>query len=274
MKKCVLITGASTGIGRSTAEYLAAQGFLVYAGARKEQDLIALNEINNIMSIKLDITSPKEIASLKKFIEDEGNGLFAVFNNAGIAIAGPLMDISVEEIERQFQTNLFGLHRVTRAVFPHILEAKGRIIMMSSDSEFFATPFFGPYCSSKHALGGYSDSLRRELLLYGVKVVKIQAGRVNTKIWDKGRDMIPKYKNSLFSDEATKIGEHAIHKGKTTGLDPIEVAKLIYKVLTIENPKASYLIAPSTLKYRIIKVLSERKIDKMVKKELQKYKKN
>ncbi len=218
------------------------------------------------------MTSSEDIEEMKKFIESQGNGLYAVFNNAGIAVAGPLMDIDPEEIDNQFKVNVTGVHRVTRAVFPYLLESHGRISMMSSDSEFFATPFFGPYCASKHALGGYSDSLRRELLLYGVKVVKIQAGRVTTEIWDKGEGILEKYKDSMFAKEAGAIGKYAIHKGKTAGLDPIEVAKLIYKVLTLEKPKTSYLIAPSTLKYRIIKLLSEKKIDKMVQKELQELK--
>ncbi|MBD3256517.1 MAG: SDR family NAD(P)-dependent oxidoreductase, partial [Candidatus Lokiarchaeota archaeon] len=152
-----------------------------------------------------------------------------------------------------------------------LLESKGRIIMISSDSGFFATPFFGPYCSSKFALEGYSDSLRRELLIFGVKVVIIEPGRVNTSIWDKGEESLKilkeKLKGSIFEKYAKAVGEHAIKKGKTEGLNPKKIAELVHKILNHKNPKTRYLIAPDKMRYRIIKILPDKMIDKKFKKE-------
>ena len=265
-----MITGASTGIGRATTEYLALKGFFIYAGARKQEDIDDLTKIDNIFPIKLDVTKISDIRLAYNTIKERNTGLFGIINNAGIAYAGPLMDMPIEFMQEQFDVNVMGVHRITKTFFPLILESKGRIIMMSSDSGFFATPFFGPYCSSKFAIEGYSDSLRRELLLHDIKVIIIQPGRINTPIWDKGEKLFEKFSESIFSDLAKKIGEYAIKKGKTSGLPPVDVAKLVYKALTKKKPKLRYMIAPNKFKYMLIKILSDRRVDKSIKNELKK----
>jgi len=268
----VLITGASTGIGRTTAEYLAANGFKVYAGARKSQDLEDLAKIENVISIKLDVAKTEDIEAAVEFIKNRGTGLFALINNAGIVSAGPLMDISEEVLTEQLDINLVGVHRVTKAFFPLLLASKGRIVMISSNSGFFAAPFFGPYNTSKFALEGYSDSLRRELLLYGVKVIIIQPGNINTPIWKKGEGLLEKFPESMFREEARKIGEYAIEKGTTKGLPPVKVAKAIYHALTKKNPKLRYMIAPDRFRNFLLKHFPDSWIDNMLKKALKKYK--
>jgi NAD(P)-dependent dehydrogenase (short-subunit alcohol dehydrogenase family) len=269
-KKWVMVTGASTGIGRACAQLLASSGFGVYACARKKKDLDDLARIPNIEPIALDVTIARDVKEAAAFVARRKTGLYGLVNNAGIAVAGPLIDISDEDMLKQFSVNLFGVHRVTRAVLPLLIESGGRIVMMSSDSGFFATPFFGPYCSSKFALEGYADSLRRELLLCGVKVVIMQPGRVATPIWDKGEKMLQGGGTEPFAGIARRIGEHAIVKGKTTGLPPAVIARLVHEALTKEKPRLRYLVAPSTLKYRIIKLLPAGRVDAMVKKELEK----
>jgi short-subunit dehydrogenase len=264
----ILVTGASTGIGRAITEYLAQKKFKVYAGVRKQKDFDELSKLTNVFPLILDVTSKENIESALDIIKNKKTGLHGLVNNAGIAVAGPLMDISIEDFKKQFEVNVFGIHQVTKAFFPLLLESHGRIVMMSSDSGFFATPFFGPYCSSKFAIEGYSDSLRRELLLYDVDVIILQPGRITTPIWDKGKELMEKFKDSIFAKEAQKIGEYAIRKGKTAGLNPIKVAELVDEVLTTPNPKTRYLIAPSVFKYKMIKILSDKKIDKTIKKEL------
>jgi short-subunit dehydrogenase len=148
--------------------------------------------------------------------------------------------------------------------------------MISSDSGFFATPFFGPYCSSKFAVEGYSDSLRRELLIFGVKVVIIEPGRVNTSIWEKGEELLKllleRLKGSIFEKIAVEVGKYAIEKGKTEGLNPREIAKVIHKILLIKEPKTRYLIAPDKMRYRLIKILPDKTIDKKFEKEFKKIK--
>jgi short-subunit dehydrogenase len=268
----VLITGASTGIGRATTEYLAANGFKVYAGARKSQDLENLAKIENVISIKLDVAKKVDVDAAVEFIKNRRTGLFALINNAGIVSAGPLMDISEEELTEQLDINLVGVHRVTKAFFPLLLASKGRIVMISSNSGFFAAPFFGPYNTSKFALEGYSDSLRRELLLYGVKVVIIQPGNINTPIWKKGEGLLEKFPESIFREEARKIGEYAIRKGTTKGLPPIKVAETIYNALTKKKPKLRYIVAPDRFRNFLLKHLPASRIDNMLKKALIEYK--
>lgn len=267
-KKWILVTGASTGIGRSCAEYLAARGFGVYACARSNKDLDELRRLNNITPLKLDVTRPRDADDALDAVNGNNTGLFGIVNNAGIAVAGPLIDISDEDLRRQFDVNLFGIHRITRTFLPLVMRSAGRIVMMSSDSGFFATPFFGPYCASKFALEGYSDSLRREMLLCGVKVVIIQPGRVTTPIWDKGEDLLNRKGTPPFIDIARKIGEEAIRKGRTAGLPPVEIARTVHRALTAAKPKERYLVASSTFKYRIIRLLPAARVDALVHKEL------
>lgn len=276
LNKYVLITGASSGIGRACAEFLASRGFKVYAGARKQNDIKELNKIENIIALEIDVTKQDTIDNAIEYIKNQKTGLNALINNAGIARAGPLMELPVDDLYKQFDVNLFGIHRITKAVFPLLLESKGKIIMTSSDSGFFATPFFGPYCSSKFALEGYSDSLRRELLIFGVKVVIIEPGRVNTSIWEKGEELLKilleRLKGSIFEKVAVEVGEYAIEKGKTEGLNPKEIAKVVYKILRAKEPKTRYLIAPDKMRYRLMKILPDKMIDKKFEKEFKKIK--
>jgi len=266
----VLVTGASTGIGLAITQYLASRGMHVFAGARKQEALESLAKNPNVTPIPLDVTKAENIKQAKKIIEEKTAGLFALVNNAGIGNGGPLMDVSVEDLRAQFEVNLFGVHQITQAVFPLLLKAKGRIVMMSSDSGFFATPFFGPYCSSKFALEGYADSLRREIIPYGVKVIIIEPGRITTPIWDKGEKCLNKYADSLFAVEAQAIGKYAIRKGKTAGLSPLEVAKTVYQVLTVPNPKLRYIVAENKFEYQMMKILPASYVDKLTLKKVQK----
>jgi NAD(P)-dependent dehydrogenase (short-subunit alcohol dehydrogenase family) len=269
-KQWVLITGASTGIGRACAGILASEGFGVYACARKKTDLESLGGISGIVPLKLDVTKAEDCSAALTFIRKRKTGLYGLVNNAGIAVAGPLIDISDGDMGRQFGVNLLGVHRVTRTFLPLLMESSGRIVMMSSDSGFFATPFTGPYCASKFALEGYSDSLRRELLLCGVKVIIIQPGRITTPIWDKTEELLRMKGTSPFIEVAKRIGEQAVRKGRTTGLPPEAIARVVHGALTKKRPRLRYLVAPSTLKYRIVKVLPVSMVDRMVQKELEK----
>jgi len=262
----ILVTGSSSGIGRKTAELLAEKGFCVYAGARKQQDIDELNRIPNITGVHLELTSDDDIqALLPKF---EKTGLYGIVNNAGIALGAPLMDLNLEDLKKQFDVNLFGIHRVTKAVFPYILKQKGRIVMISSNAGTFAAPFFGPYSSSKYALEGYSDSLRRELLLHNVKVVLIKPGRIRTPIWEKGEELLLLYTDSIFMKEAQAVANSAIQSGKEDSLLPIKVAELVLKAFTVNNPKPRYVIAPNPFGIWIREHLPDRIIDKVVKKKL------
>ncbi len=270
-RKSILVTGANSGIGQATAEYLASHGFHVYAGARNISALEDLCKNPNITPVKLDVTNTEDITEVKKIVEQNAAGLFGLVNNAGITKAGPLMDVSVEDLRAQFEVNLFGVHQITQALFPMLLQAKGRIVMMSSDSGFFATPFVGPYCSSKFALEGYSDSLRREIIPYGVKVILIEPGRITTPIWNKGEKILKnaKYTDSIFWNEAKAMGGYAIRKGKTSGLPPIAVAKTVYHALTAVKPKLRYIVAENSFEYKLMKIFPAWYVDRLVLKKVQ-----
>jgi NAD(P)-dependent dehydrogenase (short-subunit alcohol dehydrogenase family) len=262
----VLITGASSGIGRAAAEYLAARGFQIYAGARNREALEDLSKIPNVTALQLDVTRPEEILAARQAIGAKGTGLFGLVNNAGIAKAGPLMDVATEDLRDQFEVNFFGVHAVTRTFFPLIHKSQGRIVMISSDSGFFATPFVGPYCASKFALEGYSDSLRREVTQHGVRVILIEPGRIATPIWDKaGRNIdSAKYAHSLFRKEAMAVGRYAIAKGQSTGLPPSAVAEIIHRALTRIKPKIRYVVAKNRLEYKLLRILPAASVDRLV----------
>lgn len=270
--KSILVTGANSGIGLATAQYLASQGFHVYAGARNTASLEELCKNPNVTPVKLDVTNAEDAIKVRKIIEQRKSALFGLVNNAGITKAGPLMDVSVEDLRAQFEVNLFGVHQITQAVFPLLLQAKGRIVMISSDSGFFATPFVGPYCSSKFALEGYSDSLRREIVPHGMKVILIEPGRIMTPIWNKGEEILKseKHVKSIFWREAKAMGEYAIRKGKTSGLPPIEVAKIVHVALTAENPKLRYIVAENKFEYQMMKILPSWYVDQLVIRKIQK----
>jgi NAD(P)-dependent dehydrogenase (short-subunit alcohol dehydrogenase family) len=266
-KKWILVTGASSGIGQSSAKLLAEQGFNVYAGARKEEDINELNKIPNITAVKLDVTSDEDIKNFIKLIEK--TGLFGVLNNAGIALGAPLMDLELDVLKKQMEVNFFGLHRVTKAVFPFILKEKGRIVMISSNAGSFASPFFGPYASSKYATEAYCDSLRRELLLHDVKVVIIKPGRIRTSIWEKGEKLLLLYEGSIFNKVAKTLGKEAIEAGKNDSLAPIEVAKVVLKAFVSKNPRPRYRIAPNPFGIWFREFLPDRIVDRIVKNKMQ-----
>ncbi|MBU2644243.1 SDR family oxidoreductase [bacterium] len=266
--KWILVTGSSTGIGRAAVEALSTGGFKVYASARNPGDLESLSRLKNVVPVQLDVTDETQIASAVAFVRKQNTGLFGLLNNAGIVAAGPLMDLNINDLRTQFEVNLFGLHAVTRGFFPFLLASRGRIVMMSSDSGFFATPFVGAYCASKFALEGYSDSLRRELNGFGVDVVLIQPGRVKTPIWDKGAPFLNRFPGSMFEKTAVALGKHAIQRGKTRGLEASVLGKVIEHAFFVKKPKIRYLVSRNNFRYTLIKLLSDRRVDRMVQAEI------
>lgn len=243
----------------------------MHAGARGDADLDSLRAIPNVIPIRLDVTSIVDVEQARDAVVAAGMPLVAIVNNAGIAKAGPLADVSDEEMREQFEVNVLGVHRVTRSFLPLLLASKGRVVMMSSDSGFFATPFFGPYCSSKFAVEGYADSLRREIAAHGVGVVIIQPGRVATPIWDKGKALLEHSSGSVFEPLAKKVGAHAIKRGQEAGIDPSVVASVVHEAIVAKKPKTRYLVAKSTFKYKLVKILSDTAVDRLVAKELRKF---
>lgn len=267
-KGCILVTGAASGIGKATVLMLAERGFCVYATDMYEPGLEDLRRVDGIKAFKLDITNDADVANAVTFMEEKGSGLLALINNAGIFSPGPLMDIPVGWLMQQYNVNVFGTHRMTRAFFPMLLKSRGRIINVSSVAGFVATPFSGPYASSKHAIEGWSDSLRRELMPQGIKVIVVQPALINTPLWNRDIEgRIERYRGSIFYEANRKKLEHEAAEAKTNGVQPEVVAESIYHALTASNPKPRYLVTNHPVQHRLVRFLPDALLDRLVVKE-------
>jgi NAD(P)-dependent dehydrogenase (short-subunit alcohol dehydrogenase family) len=184
----VLVTGASTGIGRATVLALAKRGAQVYAGVRRSADADSLTREGgpNVRPLLLDVTVPDAIDAARDILSSSGAPLTGLVNNAGFALAGPLELVAPAELRRQFDVNFFGALALTQALLPQLRAARGRIVNVSSIGGKFAAPFVGAYAASKFALEAASDALRLELRPFGVAVILIEPGAVRTPIWQRG----------------------------------------------------------------------------------------
>lgn len=271
VKGCILVTGAASGIGRATVLLLAERGFGVYATYatdKSQAELDNLRGVDGIETFKLDITNDADVASAVAFIEEKGIDLLALVNNAGIFSPGPLMEYPIERMMEQYSVNVFGTHRLTKAFFPLLLKSKGRIVNVSSVAGFVATPFSGPYASSKHALEGWSDALRRELMPLGVKVIVVEPALINTPLWDRDIEgRIEQYRGSIFYEANRKKLEHEATEAKAHGVQPEVVAEAIYQALIAPNPKPRYLVTNHPIQHRLVRFLPDTLLDRLVTKE-------
>ncbi len=246
-QKAILVTGASTGIGRHIAETLATEGYFVYAGARKQKDLDALSAIENIQGIKLDVTFQEEIDAAVETITNAGRGLYGLINNAGVAVIAPLIEIDEEDMQFQMDVNLFGPYRVTKAFAPLIIASKGRITTTGSISGILSGFFFGPYSMSKHAMEAYTDSLAREMEKFGVQVSVVEPGNYNSAIIDtllkrmERRGQTPD--GSLYQQEMENILGRV--SGGPKDKEPDEVSAAFMHALFDPNPKRRYMVVPN-----------------------------
>jgi len=243
----VLVTGASTGIGYATSLLLAQEGYLTYAGVRTEEDAQRLRAAHhNIRAVLLDVRHRTDVTQTLSAIGESGVPLYAVVNNAGIAVAGPLEYLPLDEVHRQFDVNVFGALAVTQAALPLLRRSHGRIIFMSSVSGQIAPPMLGPYAASKFALEAMADSLRMELARFDISVSVIQPGNVKTPIWEKGR----RAKDELMAHMPARAHEHygaavetlvrVTEREERTGIEPDEVARTVVTVLRAQHPRARY----------------------------------
>lgn len=250
-QKAVLITGASSGIGRLAAEQLAAEGYFVYAGARKASDIEALNQIDNIMAVRLDVTVQEEIDAAVKLIESEGRGLWGVVNNAGINIIDPMIEAQESDLKFLFDVNVYGVFRITKAFAPMIIESKGRIVNTSSISGVLSgLPAYGMYAMSKHAIEAYTDQLAAEMASFGVKVSAVEPGNFGSRIGtSRCKLMIANSGNReyrYFADVMQRYldgcKEYITEGGVSSSPPPNLVADAIQNALFDDNPKEHYLV--------------------------------
>ncbi len=250
MHKPILITGASSGIGEAASVYLAHRGFKVFASARDPKKLDGISGLGEgrITPLKMDVTDEASIAEALEVIASSGATIYGVVNNAAVAVTGPMEFLSTEDLRHQFETNVFGVMNVTRAVLPQMRSAgAGRIVNIGSMSGRLAAPFMGAYGSSKHAVEGLSDSLRRELRPFGVKVSVIRPGFINTSFGEMEQEGFKQFmaEGAPYADQLHAFALwHA--KGHPNGASPNVVAEKIYDALTARRPHSRYT-APSKL---------------------------
>lgn len=277
--KYVVVTGASTGIGYDAARYLIARGCHVFGSVRKVADgQRAQAELGEQFTpLLFDVTDERAVETAVSQVSQRigSSGLAGLVNNAGIAVAGPLMHISLDEFKHQFNVNLFGLLDVTQKFLP-LLGAvanpghpPGRIVNISSVSGKIVYPFLGPYAASKHALEALSDALRRELLIYGIDVIVIEPGSVQTPIWDKAQELdTTKYEQTDYKNLLDGMKKVFVSQGKT-GIPVETVSETIYYALTAERPKTRYVLARKLLSgWLLPRYLPDRRLDRIFAKRL------
>jgi NAD(P)-dependent dehydrogenase (short-subunit alcohol dehydrogenase family) len=252
-QKAVLVTGASTGIGRHAAEQLASAGYFVYAGARKDKDIEALNAIDNIMAIRLDVTKQGEIDAAVELIRAEGRGLWGLVNNAGVNSIDPLIEADIEDLEFLFDVNVYGVFRVTKAFAPMIIESQGRIVNISSISGVLSGGLtgYGMYSMSKHAIEAYSDQLAFEMAGFGVHVAAVEPGNFRSQIGtSRCKRMLSgdARQYEYYAEEMQRYTDYCKQRlsgeAPNTSEPPDKVSDVIEHALFADNPKEHYLVVP------------------------------
>ena len=274
-KRNVVVTGASTGIGESCALHLDRLGFRVFAGVRKDEDGQALRDksSDNLTPVILDVTNEDDIASASRIVTDAiGDiGLHGLVNNAGVAISGPLEFLEIDQLRRQLEINVIGQIAVTQAFMPLLRKATGRIVNMGSISGRIALPFLGPYAASKFALEALTDSMRMELMQWGIHVSIIEPGVIVTPIWEKSRKTVQTIIKGLSREARQKYFPAINAMGKSVdeavkrGIPPEQVAKVVIHALTAKRPHTRYLVGKDAkLNARLCKFIPDRLWDKLV----------
>jgi NAD(P)-dependent dehydrogenase (short-subunit alcohol dehydrogenase family) len=274
----VVITGASTGIGWATAKLLLDRGFRVFGSVRKQADADRLkSEFGaNFTPLLFDVTDEAAVLAAAREVRAAlgGETLTGLVNNAGIAVAGPVLELAADEFRRQMEVNVIGPIISTQAFGPllgsdpSLRGPKGRIVMISSVAGKNGNPLTAAYAASKHAIEGLSESLRREMMLFGIDVIIIAPGPVKTPIWSKAEEVdISAYKNSPFFPALQRIRKYMLHLGEI-GLPPEKIAERIADVLTSAHPKVRYQIAPDPMRHLMTSVLPKRMVDKIMAKRL------
>lgn len=266
----VLITGASTGIGRTTAQHLDSLGFNVFAGVRKQADADSLRAqaSERLTPVIIDVTDEASIESAVAEVKSAvgERGLVGLFNNAGIGVGGPLEFVPVEELRRQMEVNLIGQVAVTQVCLPLLRAGQGRIVFTGSIGGRVASPMLGPYSASKFALEAVTDSLRLELQPWDIWVSILEPGMIATDIWEKGttdiseaRERLGEDGERLYGDALNSYEKRFMDRGARDGIPPEKVAKAVEHALTAKRPRTRYLVgADAKIMARAKRLLSDR----------------
>lgn len=276
----VLVTGASSGIGRATALRLERDGHRVFAGVRKQADADGLREAassGRVSPVMLDVTDAGSIERAREEVEAEvgARGLAGLVNNAGVANAGPLEHLPVEDFRAVIDVNLTGQYAVTQAFLPLIRRARGTIVFITSIGGLVATPFMSPYHASKFGLEGMADSLRRELIPWDISVVVVEPGSIATPIWEKGAESSERSMSRTGPEAQRLYGrqiealEKTVRRTGERGIPPERVAEVISEAITSERPRTRYLVGrDAKLIRRAQGLLPERLFDRLMRRSM------
>ena len=247
-KESILVTGASTGIGRNLAESLAAKGYHVYAGARKEKDLAELDAIDNITAVQLDVTRQDQVDAVASMIKEKGTGLYGLVNNAGVGGGGAVVDTPVEDQTFVYDVNVEGVYRTTQAFAPFIMESKGRIVTTGSIAGTISSfPGFSAYAGSKHWIEAYTDSFAVEMEPHGVWVSVVEPGNYKSNIrrTSVSREMEKVKASEGEVPEEMKKAYEATAARELSYKEPDEVTEAFFHALFDEKPLRRYVVVPN-----------------------------
>lgn len=272
--KSVVVTGASTGIGWGCVKVLTGGGFHVFGSVRRQADADRLEAEfgESFTPLLFDVT---DAAAVQRGAAQVGAALgnatlAGLVNNAGIAVAGPLLYIDIDELRHQLEVNVTGQLIVTQAFTPLLgadrsrTGAPGRIVMITSVGGRNANPFTGPYNASKFALEGLSESLRRELMIFGIDVVVVAPGAVATPIWDKAEQIdTSRYANTSYAATLDRLKTYMLELGRK-GFPPEKIGEAVYRALTARKPKVRHTVTPDPIQNLMVNTLPKRVVDNMI----------
>lgn len=276
--RAVVVTGVSTGIGWGTAQVLLAKGFHVFGSVRRLADAARLSDAwgDRFTPLVFDVTDADAVARGAHQVAEalQGQTLFGLVNNAGIAVPGPLIHLPIADFRRQIEVNLVGALIVTQAFVGQLGAERarkgspGRIVNVSSVGGQLGGPFLGAYCASKFGLEGMSESLRRELMLFGIDVIVVAPGAIATPIWDKADALdISIYARTEYAAAAEHFKRTSIEDGRK-GLPPEQVGEVIHSALTTRRPRTRYAVLRRSLLDwqlpRLLSFLARRRVDTIV----------
>jgi NAD(P)-dependent dehydrogenase (short-subunit alcohol dehydrogenase family) len=246
--RAVLVTGASSGIGKQIAQSLAEQGFYVYAGARKSEDIKALSALPNTQGLRLDVTVQADIDAAVQLIEQGGRGLYGLVNNAGVFLFDPLIEVSEQDMRFIMDVNVMGPYRVTKAFAPMIIERQGRITTIGSVAGLFSGRLFGPYGMSKFAVEAYSEALASEMRKFNVAVSVVEPGNFRSNIMKNMAERLARIeqgkRSSQFLEEIERFAEFT-QSDRSHHAAPVPVAAAVVDFMSAERPQFRYLVTPT-----------------------------
>ncbi len=260
--KVALVTGVSSGIGRETAQLLAERGFQVFGTVR---NLRTAGGIDGVELIRLDVTDATVVAEAVRFVLQKAGLIHALINNAGYALTGALEETSIQEAQQQFDTNFFGVLRVTQAVLSAMRrQGFGRIVNISSAAGFLPMPYMGVYGASKHALEGYTETLDHEVRRFGIRALLVEPGFTKTNLETNSK--LVRTALDAYTDERKRV-EESIEQKIAHGPGPRAVAEVVYRALTVGSPRLRYPVGEGVGLTRLRRFLPAGMFDKGFRKQ-------